>query len=268
MTLQTIRKRFTLIALFVIGAGLSMATVSQGGPCTDDTLANYIEVLNSFPNGCTLGKAPLTYYNFQFETLSSVEQSDTADKINVTAAGTDLSFGGFKSLTQANLDLTYLFGFNIDPAPVLTGDSISLDPPFGNVSLSLYVCLPQTDLPYLRGPNPSDPADTNMYCASTPDWGTGAAQAIDLTNGAVLTLTNTLNVDQTGTYTFPTSVSQVGILMKLTFQTSDLSPNASAGATGNTAAVQDQGPDAPEPGTWMLLGAGLSIVLWRRKRSA
>jgi len=263
MTLQMIRKPLNLLLLFIAATGLSTAGVQQAGPCTGDTLANYIQVLNSFANGCTLGPTPLTYYNFQFETLSNSGLSDGAGNINVApGATTDLGFSGFQSLSGPNLDLTYLIGFNIDPAPVLTGDSISLDPPFGIVSLSLYVCLPQTDLPFLRGPNPSIEGDTNMYCASTPDWGTGAAKPIILGTDSVLTLTNTDNVYQTGTFQFPTPVSQVGILLQLSFSTTGASPNASVGGTGNAPGEQLA---TPEPGTWLLIGSGLLITVLLRR---
>jgi hypothetical protein len=168
--------------------------------------------------------------------------------------GFGFNFNGFQTVSTGNL--TYYLGFDaiIDPAPVLTGDSIGLDPPSGNVTLSLYVCLPNA--PYIT--HTDDLKD--LSCGTAANFGDGTNFAIDLSKPAAQ-LINTLvpGPDQFTTVQFPSAVTQIGVLLVLKLDSDD---PASVGAIGS---APTQIAADPESGTWLLFGTGLLVVLLMRR---
>lgn len=237
-----------------------VAAFAHGGTCTPDNLSKYSSNFSGGPgNGCTVSN--LEYFNFFFQS-TAVGQfiPDDVGNINVLPGGVDLTFSGFQSLAPHAGILTDFVGFDVDPAPVLTGDSISLDPPSGSVILDLYVCLPGT--PFFVGRNPGDPADPNMYCGSSATFtGSATTSAIAL-DGPLVHLVNT-GVNKTGSVTFATSTAQMGVLLRLTLDASDATA-ASLDAIENNVLQATAGP-APEPATWMLIGSGILITSLLRR---
>jgi hypothetical protein len=254
---------FTRSKLLVLMGFLPFAGLASAGACTPGVLTSY---LNNFGGGpgtsCTL--ANLDYFNFYFQSAGTGQVSpDSPGNITVTPGtpgATDLRFSGFQSLSAGQGTLTDFIGFNIDPAPVLTGDSISLDPPSGNVFVDLFTCLPDT--PFFVGQS-GNPGDTSLYCGTTSTFGGGSHIAINLANPSASIINNNSPL-QTSTFLFPGTTGQVGILLRLTLTTTSVG-GASLDAIGNQPIQDGQGAGAPEPGTWMLLGTGLlTLVLFRR----
>jgi hypothetical protein len=245
-----------ILVLFLLAIGLASATPVQGGaPCTQDTYFDYLSLNDGPGTGCTSpGDPNLEYYNFFFSTHSGVGEN-FADPSSITVSpdgGFGFNFTGFQTVT--NGDLTYFLGFNIDPAPVLTGDSISLDPPVGNVTLNLYIC--QQDSPFLTQ------SEGNYYCSTMPNFGDGSnSQIVFGETPPAATLVNVSGKDQSTTASFaPTG--QIGVLLQLTLVDDD---PASVGAIGS---APTQISTTPEPGSWILLASGLLMFLHKRRISA
>ncbi len=251
------RRALPLVILIACFAAIAAAG-TIGGPCVQDSLSNYISNTGDGPGtGCTV--AGLQYTNFFFLTRSTnLDQPGTqATSITVTPNdATGLTFTGFAPNSSLGTTIDYFIGFDIltDPAPILTGDSISLDPPVGNVVLNLSVCLPDT--PFFTGQS-GQPGDNNLYCGSQPKFADGSDTPI---KGANLSLANKNGTDQTGEFDFPAGVPNFGVLLHLTL-TDDTT--ASVGAIGNNPIQQSA---APEPAAWMLLGGGFIALFALRKR--
>ncbi len=245
-----------LLALFPLAIGLASATpVQSGGPCTTDTYADYISSLNGPGMGCTNPVDPnLEYYNFLFSTSSTGSNFDSPSNITVSPdGGFGFNFTGFQTVSTG--DLTYFLGFNVDPAPVLTGDSISLDPPVGNVTLNLYIC--QQDTPFL-----TKGGEGGFFCSTQPNFADGSnSQIIFGETQPAATLINVNGKDQSTTASFaPTG--QIGVLLQLTLNADD---PASVGAIGSAPALI---LSTPEPASWILLASGLLLFLLKSRISA
>jgi hypothetical protein len=251
------RSKLLLLIGFVFSAGLASA-----GTCTPGALTTYLNSFGGGP-GAGCGLANLDYFNFYFQSAGTGQVSaDSPGNITVTPGtpgATDLRFSGFQSLSAGQGTLTDFIGFNIDPAPVLTGDSISLDPPSGGVFVDLFTCLPDT--PFFVGQS-GNPGDTSLYCGATSTFGGGAHVAIDLANPSASIINNN-SPFQTSTFLFPGTTGQVGILLRLSLNAT--SAGASLDAIGNQPIQDLQAGGTPEPGTWMLLTTGLlALLLFRR----
>lgn len=253
------RGALQLVTLTACTAAIAAAS-TVGAACVQDTLSNYIKNTSNGPGtGCTV--AGLQYTNFFFlTTTTNIDHSGTpAGSIVVTPNdATGLTFTGFAPNTFVGTTIDYFIGFDVltDPAPILTGDSISLDPPVGNVVLTLSVCL--SDTPFFTGQS-GNLSDNNLYCGTQPTFAAGSNVAIQ---GPNFSLANKNGTDQTGEFDFLSGVPQFGMLLHLTL-TDDTT--ASVGAIGNNP-IQQSG--VPEPASCMLLGGGF-IALWalRKRRS-
>ena len=140
---------------FVLAALLSGAVVGYGGvitPCpmrpTDP--AGSLPTFNSYKQqgSCTIGI--LRLYNFDLFTLdpSNNQTPATATLLNTITVdpvwnGSQLQMviGGF---TQFNVSATqtagWLIRFTVDPPPVVVGEDVGFDPPFGFVSGNQDYC--------------------------------------------------------------------------------------------------------------------------------
>jgi hypothetical protein len=240
------------------------ASTAWGGACVTDSLADYISNFgnNTSPtapmNGCTQSvvgnpSAPVFInYGFTFATSSMTGNSDTAGDIGLTPTSATPMFtlGGFESLSAGAGDLEYFIGYNIDPAPVINGDSISLDPfTSGTATLNVYVCTGAD--PYFLGDDAGE-----FECGSS--YGTG------FTNGVPINLADPAAVATTGSpmamVTFGSSTSQVGILLELIL-------NAGSTGTGTGEITNTLSASAvPEPASALMIGSGLAAAIFLRKR--
>jgi hypothetical protein len=241
-------KLFGVLGLLAFGAASTLAQ-----QCPTNTLDLYINSFTAPGNGCIQGSQNnVENYGFTFETRSvSGGNSDVASNILVTPnnPAATLGFSGFESLPANGGDIEYFIGYNIDPPPILTGDSISLDPfnP-GTATLNLYVC--QGDTPFFLGDN-----DGTFECGSTFSGFSGGTSAINLADPDASVNSTTPNA----TFGFPPT-SQVGILLELTLNAG--TTGTGEGTFGSDPAVQGT---VPEPASFLLVGLALTAAIGFRK---
>jgi hypothetical protein len=240
-------KLFGMLGLLACGASSTLAQ-----QCPTDPLDLYINSFTAPGNGCIQGaQNNVENYGFTFETRSSSGNSDVASSITVTPnnAAATLGFSGFESLAAGGGDIEYFIGYNIDPPPILTGDSISIDPfnP-GTATLNLYVC--QGDTPFFLGDN-----DGTFECGSTFGGFSGGTSPINLADPNASVNSTTPNA----TFGFPPT-SQVGILLELVLEAGDT--GTGSGNFGSNPSVQGT---APEPASFLLVGLALAAAIGFRK---
>ena len=228
------RRCFFVIAALLGGTALSYAGAITP-PCTTGTFNTYKQQAL-----CTIGI--LSIYNFDLFTLdpSNNQTPATATLLNTITVdpvwnGSQLQMiiGGF---TQFNVSATqtagWLIRFTVDPPPVVVGEDVGFDPPFGFVSGNQDYC--------------KDGVFNTDGCFGTP-LSTGFTNS----EGSSLRFSPALSILDTRT-----SIR--------------LNPNvgtASAIASGFDGVVFTISTTAPEPSTLILIPAGLAIIgLARRRR--
>lgn len=126
--------RLTLLSALLVPFALAAPVACPTG----SSLAQY---QSSFSvNPCGVG--PYVFAGFQFLAIGANSTSITASNINVAPNSTldGLNFssplfnGTFPTLQQ------YIINFNVDPAPIVGGESLSLDPPQGGISITEFAC--------------------------------------------------------------------------------------------------------------------------------
>jgi hypothetical protein len=117
--------------------------VSATPTCTTGTLASYIDLDNT--GGCTIGDFTFNNFAFPAPVTAGNPTVATASEITVTpfntSAGPGVSFGAMVngknlfsiSTTSQTQSITYFINYLVDPGPVIRGESLSMDPPFGAV---------------------------------------------------------------------------------------------------------------------------------------
>jgi hypothetical protein len=248
------------LGLLVLGASIGRAT-NVTSSCMPGALTTYINGVNS---DCVQGSQNNIFnYGFTFETRSSDDLSDVPGNIEVTpnnAAGT-LSFSGFMNLPSGSEEsIQYFIGYNIDPPPILTGDSISLDP-FNDAVLTLYVCQGSvngstvTGTPYFQGD-----IGGNFLCGTTPNYSGGTTTNI-LDSSLTVTVSEICPEcgDPSGMVTFPPT-SQLGLLLELSLVAP---PEDVPGGSGVGTFTDDA--TVPEPASALMLGSGFAAAFALRR---
>jgi hypothetical protein len=125
---------------FLAVGSLALLQANPLTPCAANTLLSYQDN-TAFPtNGCSIGV--LDYFDFSYHAVSN---APSASAIEVTPSGQGFSFSlvsgapftaSVGQVVQFEIDYNVL----IDPAPILGGGDLSLDPPSGNVSVTEYYC--------------------------------------------------------------------------------------------------------------------------------
>jgi len=136
-----------LLSLAIAGS----VSTAFAGPvlpnCGADTLQNYITLTANPPTtgGCAIGI--LDYYDFSYHLVSGGLQ---ASSIAVTPLSTGFSFGALSGPVSVAAGQTLQFEIDydlvVDPAPIITGDKLKIDPPQGDVTITEYFC---NDLTYM-----------------------------------------------------------------------------------------------------------------------
>jgi len=261
-------KVLAAFSLSLFGASAVRANVITS--CTPGTLDTYIDGVNS---NCmqASGNTAIFNYGFAFGTQSTSDLSDTAGNIYVTpnSNGT-LSFGagpggtprGFTNLPSgSNENLAYFIGYNIDPPPIIDGDTIGLAP-FNDAILSLFVCNGSvnggtiTGTPYFQGN-----IDGIYTCGSTPNPGGGTST--DIMNSPFQSTISELCEgcgDPMATVNFPLT-SQVGLLLVLQLFAP---PSDVPGGSGNGTFANTNNSAVPEPSSLLTLGSAAAAILLRK----
>lgn len=111
--------------------------INSDTPCPTASLGEYVGGFGGV-NGCVLGN--LTLYNFySAQDVGGMLDTSALNNIMVTAdpASETLSFTGFAPNTTS-VTQWFTIDFTIDPAPVIGGQTLSIDPT--GVTVSQYYC--------------------------------------------------------------------------------------------------------------------------------
>lgn len=138
-----LRNAFRLLTgLGLLAVGGSTVVYASGLPlgpaCPTATLGTYVATFSTSP-GCSLGN--LDVYNFFGESFTgSSPDSSALNNVLVKPDPTNYTFrfSSFGSLLTSGADLT--INYTLDPAPVVLGQTIGLDPPTGDVTVTQYYC--------------------------------------------------------------------------------------------------------------------------------
>jgi hypothetical protein len=134
-----------IFSLLAAGSSSAIFATSTLPSCTTASLASYIST-TAFPpttGGCAIGI--LDYYNFSY--IMGTGPASSALEVTPNSSGLD---GGFNfSLANGNpitaapgQTVTFEIDYQIviDPAPIVTGGDLKLDPPSGDVTITEYFC--------------------------------------------------------------------------------------------------------------------------------
>jgi hypothetical protein len=146
----TLIGRFHLLGISLLVCGLLPVSMDASS-CQTGSLADYIGLNRQ--GGCTIGD--LSFFRFSAPTPTSSGNPVLADTSQITVTPTVTSEGvGFTFTATQNgtnyfslpnpttaQSATYYINYTIDPAPVEVGETLALDPPFGNVTATSNVCL-------------------------------------------------------------------------------------------------------------------------------
>jgi hypothetical protein len=123
------------LALLFSGAAFANSTFPA---CASDNLANYIaDTVNTATvnDGCAVGV--LDYINFAYIPGTNAP-SASAIEVNPITGG--FSFGPASAGINQTVTFEIDYSMVIDPAPIVTGDNLHIDPPSGDVFVTEYFC--------------------------------------------------------------------------------------------------------------------------------
>jgi hypothetical protein len=125
-------------ALLLLLAGSSMPVFAAS--CTSDTIQDYASSFGNSSTDCSIGI--LLYNNFS---SSAVPSGATLNLTPNNNLGFDFTLfqTGTSTPFQATTLTTFsiIYEFTIDPAPILGGSSLRMDPPTGDDTISQIFCL-------------------------------------------------------------------------------------------------------------------------------
>jgi hypothetical protein len=128
-----------LVPFLVLGSFSTTFASSTLPSCGSASLATYV-TNNVYPaGGCAIGV--LDYYNFSY-TMGNGPAATALD-VAPTASGFNFSlFGGapIKAAPGQTVSFEIDYQIVIDPAPIISGGDLRLDPPTGNVIITEYYC--------------------------------------------------------------------------------------------------------------------------------
>jgi hypothetical protein len=215
---------FVSTAVMTVSPCLKATSSVLGPACTTDTLANY-EQLDS---GCNIG--PLQFLSFAFgdPVVTGQAPAATASDIKVTptllASGPTIAFSSSFFSFSGSGSALYHINYAVDPGPIIGGESISLDPPQGDVSI------------------------TQGYCQGTLTCAPGGVPPLNLT---------VTPANRNASLTFPTPQSMVGIQTSISITSTAVIP-AGFDSFINTNVTTTT---TPEPGVRLLIPAGVALLL-------
>jgi hypothetical protein len=135
-----------------IFAGFYPAAAVAVPVCQTGSLASYVAL--DAGGGCTIGQLTFLQFNDPSPTTTGSPTVANASQILLTPVQTAAGAAGFAfsaSSGETNLfaisshwgttAVTYHIDYAVDPAPIIAGSGMSLDPPFGNSSASQLYCI-------------------------------------------------------------------------------------------------------------------------------
>jgi hypothetical protein len=227
-----------LISLSIAGS-ISTAFAGSTLPnCVIGNLATYENLTANPPStgGCALGV--LDYYNFNYLPGSN---APAASAIGVAPEGTGFSFGPVTAAPGQTVQFEIDYDLFIDPAPIITGDKLGLDPPTGNVVVTEYFC---NDVSYVGGGLCLGSRPAPSLTVGTPGTGFPSSASIVFNPPAMVS-------------------EEVGIVFTLTGGTT----GASFDGLDSTSVVLYAAPEPPAAAS-LSLGIGLLAVAIVGRRRA
>jgi hypothetical protein len=227
-----------LLLAFIVAGSLSAVFGAAVLPsCAVGNVAGYARDTSYPGGGCAIGI--LDYYDFSYHPLSN---APLASAIGVSPEASGFSFGPVSAAPGQTVEFEIDYDIVIDPAPIITGDKLGLDPPKGNVVVTEFFC---NDVEYVFSGS----------CLGS--------NALSLTVGTPGT-----NYPSSAQITFSkpaTTSEQVGILFTLVGGTT----GASFDGLDSTSVVVTS--SVPEPPAAAALLLGVPLLTWalagrRRKR--
>jgi hypothetical protein len=177
-----------VISLFVAGSFSALFAGSTIPVCLSDTVANYVTTTANPPatGGCAIGI--LDYYNLTYHPITN---APLASNINVAPLGAGFTFGPVSAAPGQTVSFEIDYDIFIDPAPIITGDSLGLDVT-GNITVTEFFC------------------NDSQYIGSGLCLGSHPAQSLTVGNGNGLPNSATIAFAQPAT-----TSQQVGIVFTL-----------------------------------------------------
>lgn len=223
-----------VLALAAVTTSSALASGITGPACGPGTFTSY----ERLEGGCNSG--PIQLLGFSLLINGQIAPSSFTDTISVDSVfrggALILSLGGFEKYPVAATDSTsYQIDFSADPPPILAGESVELDPPFGRIVGSQFFC-----------------GDAFTITSSLSAAATACSQQ------------GTLSFDES----HPASVTFSPPLVSLDLQTFfTLNPNrtTASGIDGVVFTILTVPVASPEPGTWILMAGGLTLAAYRRR---
>jgi len=131
-----------LCLVFLGGSASALFAASTLPSCTAGTLASYITSTSDPGGGCAIGV--LDYFNFSYHS-SPTNPGPLSSDLEVSVSGAGFSFSRadgtpVTALPGQTVQFEIDYQIVIDPAPIIGGGDMSLDPPTGNVVVTEYFC--------------------------------------------------------------------------------------------------------------------------------
>jgi len=222
--------------LFFAGPFPALADASGTEPaCATASLQSYITNYAASP-GCQLGD--VAYYNFSWSVTNLTGSPSVAPDSAITVvpslnANDDpvLSFTGFTGYSlYAGQTVTYDIFYTTDPAPIVAGEGITLDPVTGTVTATVGFC------------------DGQLF-------GAGGITCADGSSPVILTVSGS---SLTSVVDFPTDYSLVDVRAEITITgTGSIVNSAGSGFDG----LIDTTDTVPEPAAALLALGGIAAIL-------
>jgi hypothetical protein len=135
--------------LFVFGGCLQAGSISGSAcPGAPTSLSSYQAAFSTFEQRCDVGI--LSYYDFQFQSLmgaaSAVDGFNDLIQVTPSGSGSGLFFSSAYTDAASMFSATgltavrYAIQYIVDPAPIIGGEQLTLDPPLGDILVREYIC--------------------------------------------------------------------------------------------------------------------------------
>jgi hypothetical protein len=239
--------RLFKLSLFtsLVFAGLYPATALAVPVCGTATLDTYTNPTFDREGGCTIGD--FTFFRFTAPTPTTIGSPTVASESQILVTpvlidnGAGLSFSAMSdgvnlfSVTSpaGTTAVTYFIDYSVDPAPVIGGADLRIDPPAGDASA------------------------TQIYCTSD------VLSTCSVGNESQQTVTNPSPLVSTITFSNPSQFVDIQTEINLS-----ATPGDPASLDSVTADVTTVSTTTPEPAAYLLTSAPLLLLfLARRKRA-
>lgn len=140
------KKPLTWALVFGTCAVAHAGSLGTTASCSSGTFTRYSQ------SGYTCALGPLEFFNFELYTVDAAGAATAADSNllnlisidpvwNATTGAATLTMGGFTELTvDSSHTRAWKIRYTVDPPPVVGGETMELDPPFGNITGTQSYC--------------------------------------------------------------------------------------------------------------------------------